>query len=250
MAGDGPCGVEGVEVGVYDVAEELSPQRTALRAPAAEHELPVVAVLLSLPPRRWPGGALTRDPHAVAAQALGYARACADLGLSTLGLWPGADPAGAPWDRLVEGVAHVRNALEPAGVRLAVEYKPGTAVASAADAIRLSADVPGTGVLLDTGHAYAAGEDPTKVVRQLGARLGHVHLGDAAKGNADDDLPETRIRTSVWAPTGSCRSSKRGRRSGRCATAGWGCRSGCRSWPGAGTRSSRRWARAGSPMVW
>ncbi|MGH8903208.1 MAG: sugar phosphate isomerase/epimerase family protein [Egibacteraceae bacterium] len=163
------CGVEGVEVGVYDDGDEFAPERAALRARlAAEYGLLVVAVLLSLPADRWPGGALTGDPRAVAVQAVGCAQACADLGLSTLGLWPGADPAGAPWARLVEGMTRVRDAIEPTGVRLAVEYKPGTAVASATDAIQLAADVPGTGVLLDTGHAYAAGEDPAVVVRRLG----------------------------------------------------------------------------------
>ena len=46
-------------------------------------------------------------------------------------------------------------------------------------------------MLLDTGHAWAAGEDPADSVRALAAAgvLWQVHLGDAAPGGADDDLP-------------------------------------------------------------
>jgi sugar phosphate isomerase/epimerase len=187
-------GVEGVEVGVYDVASEVSPERVSgWDRLGAEHGLPVVALLLSLPVDRWPDGALTGEPGKIAVQARGLAAVCADQGLPIVGLWPGADPPGAPWDRLVEGLTIVRDAVAPAGVCVAVEYKPGTAVATAADALRLAADVPGTGVLLDTGHAYAAGEDPAEAARRIGGLLWHVHLGDAAEGQADDDLPVGRI---------------------------------------------------------
>jgi sugar phosphate isomerase/epimerase len=48
-------------------------------------------------------------------------------------------------------------------------------------------------VLLDTGHAFAAGEDPAAVVRRLGELLLHVHLGDARPGGGDDDLPCGRL---------------------------------------------------------
>ncbi len=53
--------------------------------------------------------------------------------------------------------------------------------------------MPGLGVLLDTGHAHASGEDPAQAVRALGDLLLHVHLGDAAPGGGDDDLPCGRL---------------------------------------------------------
>jgi inosose dehydratase len=118
-----------------------------------------------------------------------------DLGLTTIGLWPGADPPGDPagWEAVVEGAALVVEAVAPTGVRLALEYKPATAVATASEALALCDAVPGLGILVDTGHAFAAGEDPAEVVARVGARLWHVHLGDAAPGNADDDLPVGRV---------------------------------------------------------
>ena len=195
MAG---AGVAGVEIGVYAAAVELSDARRAARERLTRrHDLPVLAVLLSLPAERWPAGALAGDPERVAEEAAACARECTRLGLPTLGLWPGADPAGASWADLVAGLTRVRDAVRSTGVRLAVEYKPGTVVADAGDAVRLADAVPGTGVLLDTGHAYAAGEDPAVVVRQLGDRLWHVHLGDADAGKADDDLPVGRLHDAT-----------------------------------------------------
>lgn len=177
-------GLEGLELGVYDAAVELSADR--LRA--LPRTLPVTDVLLSLPAAAWPGGALSGDVDRLVDQVRACAQVCRDLGLPVLGVWPGADPVGAS---VVEGT---RRVVEAAGeVRIALEYKPGTAVATAADAQALCARVDGLGVLLDTGHAYAAGEDPAAVVEQLGDLLLHCHLGDASFGGSDDDLPCGRL---------------------------------------------------------
>lgn len=188
------AGFAGVEVGVYAAAAELSPSRLARRhALATQFALPVRAILLSLPADRWPDGALTGDVRRVVDEVDACAAACARLGLGTLGIWPGADLAGAPWSRLVAALVRVRDAAARHGVRIAVEYKPGTVVSTVDDALQLAAAVPATGVLLDTGHAWAAGEDPAECVRRLGPLLWHVHLGDAAEGAADDDLPLGRV---------------------------------------------------------
>ena len=176
--------LDGIELGVYDAAVELSPARLA----ALPSSVPVTDVLLSLPAERWPGGALSGDVDRLVAQVKACAHVCTDLGLPVLGLWSGADPVGAD---VVEGT---RRVVEAAGdIRVALEYKPGTAVATAVDALWLCEQVPGLGVLLDTGHAYAAGEDPAVVVEQLGDLLLHCHLGDAELGGGDDDLPCGRV---------------------------------------------------------
>jgi len=181
--------LEGIELGVYDAAVELAPQRLAELAGLTEQTgVPVSAVLLSLPVQRWPDGALSGDVDRLVGQVTSCAAACRALGLSVLGMWPGADPVGA------DVLPALRRCVEAAGeVRLALEYKPGTVAATAADALSLCAQVPGLGVLLDTGHAYAAGEDPAEVVDRLGDLLLHCHLGDAPPGGDDDDLPCGRL---------------------------------------------------------
>jgi sugar phosphate isomerase/epimerase len=181
--------LEGVELGVYDAAVELSPERLAGIAALVEQSgVPVAGVLLSLPAERWPDGALSGDVDALVAQVAACADACRRFDLEVLGIWPGADPVGA------DVVAALRRCIEATqGVRLALEPKPGTVVEGTEDALALCAQVEGLGVLLDTGHAFAAGEDPAVAVDRLGELLLHCHLGDAEPGAADDDLPCGRV---------------------------------------------------------
>ncbi|MGI9120600.1 MAG: sugar phosphate isomerase/epimerase family protein [Acidimicrobiales bacterium] len=191
-------GFDGVELGVYRAEDELAPERLEwVQALARSTGVPVAMLLLSLPAARWPERALSSPATAteVAAQALVTARTSVELGLGTMGLWPGADPPGGPAraEAVLHGLGQVAEAVAPTGVRIALEYKPGTAVASATEALALCDAVPGLGVLVDTGHAFAAGEDPAEVVVRAGDRLAHLHLGDAAEGNADDDLPVGRL---------------------------------------------------------
>ena len=178
-------GLVGLELGVYDAAVELAPARLAALSAGP---IPVTAVLLSLPADDWPDGALAGDVERLHGQVKAGAQSCRDLGLPVLGLWPGADEVGA------DVLYGLQRCVATAGdVRIALEYKPGTAVEDAAQALALCDEVEGLGVLLDTGHAFAAGEDPAEVVGLLGDRLLHVHLGDAGPGGADDDLPCGRL---------------------------------------------------------
>jgi sugar phosphate isomerase/epimerase len=150
--------------------------------------VPISAVLLSLPAERWPSGALSGEADRLVAQVLACADVCRSLGLGVLGVWPGADSPGA------SVLPALRRCVDAAGdVRLAVEPKPGTVVAGTDDVLALCAAVEGLGVLLDTGHAFAAAEDPALAVRRLGDLLLHVHLGDAGPGGGDDDLPCGRL---------------------------------------------------------
>lgn len=190
------AGFDGVELGVYSTGEELAPERLErVLALAGETGMAVAMLLLSLPADRWPAGALSSSPSAerVADEARATAEIAVAFGLDTIGLWPGADGPDVTPAALIAGAAGVVSAVAPTGVRVALEYKPGTAVATAADALAVCDAVPGLGVLLDTGHAYAAGEDPAEVVGRLGELLWHVHLGDAVEGNPDDDLPVGRL---------------------------------------------------------
>lgn len=181
--------LDGVELGVYEAVRELAPARLDRLQQLAERTgVPVAGVLLSLPQPRWPGGALSGDVDRLLPEVQACADACRRLGLPVLGVWPGADPTGT------DVAEPLRRVVEAAGdVRVALEYKPGTAVATAEQAAALCDDVEGLGVLLDTGHAHALGEDPAAVVDLLGERLLHCHLGDAAPGGGDDDLPCGRL---------------------------------------------------------
>ena len=81
-------GLAGIELGVYDAAVQLAPDRLAALAAGP---VPVTAVLLSLPADDWPEGALGGDVERLHGQVKACAQACRELGLPVLGVWPGAD---------------------------------------------------------------------------------------------------------------------------------------------------------------
>jgi len=193
-------GFDGLELGVYDPDVELSPERVAEAAALARHhDLPVGAALFSMPSTRWPEGGLASAEHRRRAvnAAIETGHRAAGLGAAVLGVWPGADPPHAPdashdgWARTADSLAAIAAAVAADGIVVAVEAKPGQAVASTADAIRVCGEVGegNLGVLLDTAHALAGGEDLDLLPGEAGAGLVHVHLGDSVGGDADADLP-------------------------------------------------------------
>lgn len=188
-------GFDGVEVGVYRPDDELGADRRAtLEHLIDRHGLGVTAVLFSMPPERWPGGALASAEHAAdgVAAIVETARRAAGLGAGVLGVWPGADAAGGPdaWKRMAASLHTLAEVAHGLGLVVAVEAKDGQVVATTADAVRICDEVahPALGVLLDTGHALAAEEDLDTLAAVVGSHLFHVHLGDSG-GGVDDDLP-------------------------------------------------------------
>jgi sugar phosphate isomerase/epimerase len=193
-------GFDGIELGVYDVQDQLSAARIADYITLADiHHLAVGAVLYSMPPWRWPEGGLGHPQHAAEAirGALDTARVGRDaFGCTVLGLWPGADtldrstrPADV-WPVMVDSFRIIAESLAELGMGVAVEYKPNEILANAHAALRLcdAVDHPALGVLLDTGHALWAGEDLPVALHLVGDRLRHVHLGDTP-GPVEADLP-------------------------------------------------------------
>ncbi len=192
-------GFTGMELGVYRADDELSgPAMSSIEALAAETGLGVDAVLFSMPVERWPDGGLASaaSTHRAVAEINETARRAAGLGARVLGVWPGADPVPSVgdradgWARTVDAIDAVADVAGSVGLAVAVEYKPAQLVAGAEEALRLVDEIDRAvvGVLVDTAHAFAAGEDLAALPHRLGERLVHVHLGDSG-GDADADLP-------------------------------------------------------------
>ena len=192
------AGVDGLELGVYDTNVELARDRLDhWRHLGEQHSVPVRMLLYSMPPERWPTGGLTssteRDRLYEQIEAL--LDIATTLGLETVGLWPGADLPGADRDTYLTRVSELSRVAHQAGVRIAIEPKPGTLTATADDVGEASdraAKSDSIGVLLDTGHEHAAGREPAHIATELGHRLLHVHLGDS-DGDPDADLPPGRL---------------------------------------------------------
>ncbi|MFV2064372.1 MAG: sugar phosphate isomerase/epimerase family protein [Chloroflexota bacterium] len=199
-ASSAAIGFDAIELGVYEPAVQLSEERVAMyQALAAEHALPVATILYSMPPERWPDGGLgapAQAPLAIDA-AIETARVANEaFGCTVLGIWPGADtldrstrPAEV-WPVMVRSFRAIADNVAELGMEVAVEYKPNEMLANADAALRLcdAVDSPALGVLLDTGHALWVGEDLPIVVRLIGERLKHLHVGDTP-GPVEADLP-------------------------------------------------------------
>jgi sugar phosphate isomerase/epimerase len=194
-------GFEGIELGVYAARNNLDePRQRAITRWRDTYHLTVPVVLYSLPPKRWPAGCLAHpDPKVrrlVTDETGGIASAARAIDATILGVWLGGDRRtvvddyGRAWAWMVEGVRAMAAAAQSAGLRLALEYKPGEIIGNADAFLRLT-DAVGAdnlGLLLDTGHALYGREDLVAVVKMCAGRLIHVHLDDNY-GDADRDLP-------------------------------------------------------------
>jgi inosose dehydratase len=77
--------------------------------------------------------------------------------------------------------------LKETGIRLAYHYHLKMLVESAEeiDAFCESSREE-VGLLLDTGHAYAAGADHAEIIRKFGPRIVHIHLKDVRRAALED----------------------------------------------------------------
>jgi len=84
----------------------------------------------------------------------------------------------AQWDALTSGLNELGKIANSAGMKLSYHHHMGTGVMTGADVDRLmaSTDPALVHLLLDTGHAAFAGEDPLDLARAHADRIGHVHL--------------------------------------------------------------------------
>lgn len=124
----------------------------------------------------------------------------AELDCPFVDVWPGQDGFDYPfqvdyitaWQWLREGIAACAEHNDR--VKVLVEYKLKEPrrhlyVDSAARTLMLIQDIPNTGVLLDVGHAMAAGENIAEAAAFLSAhgKLDYLHLNDNYR-SWDDDM--------------------------------------------------------------
>lgn len=189
-------GLDGIELGVYSSQDELNDDRMeAIEKLTADSGIRVCGILLSLPQERWPNGALTGNLEGLLKEVDHIAATASEMKIPVIGIWPGADPEDSDPTALTLAIAAVAQAASNHGVQVAFEYKPDTALPDARRTLELLKGIENAGILIDTGHAFAIGEDPAEAIRETAkaGKLWHMHLGDAETGGADDDLPVGRV---------------------------------------------------------
>lgn len=117
---------------------------------------------------------------------------CAELGHSVHQLPVAVFPnkpvfSDEQWRALVDGLHEVGRVCRDKGMTLCYHPHTGTGVQTYEEIARLveSTDPGLVSLLYDTGHLYFSGVDPMRVVRDFGARIGHVHLKDVRQGIMD-----------------------------------------------------------------
>jgi inosose dehydratase len=147
----------------------------------------------------WHSGYLTeRSVDAEWKAAADHVRLLEDCGCHVLvygecGMMQGNSPWDEPLSRktdlksidlvaYAEKLAEFSLALNNRGIKLAYHYhlkmvvQTGEEIAAFCQATR-----PEVGLLLDTGHAYAAGADYGEILRRFGDRVVHIHLKDVRR---------------------------------------------------------------------
>ncbi len=175
-------GYDGVEVMVG--IDEVSADRTACKALADFHEVPIVAIhapTLLLTQRVWgtdPWGKLHRA-----------AEMAEHTGAGVVVVHPPFR-----WQRdyargFVEGIAELERET---GLAFAVEnmypWRTGKREFQAYLPDWNPVDEDYAHVTVDLSHSATAGDDPLAMVRELGPRLAHVHLADGAGSPRDEHL--------------------------------------------------------------
>ena len=86
----------------------------------------------------------------------------------------------AQWQQVAEGLNVLGRIAREEGMYMAYHYHMGTMVQTAAETDRLMAmtDPEAVFLLMDTGHALYAGDDPLPITKKYLSRIRHVHLKD------------------------------------------------------------------------
>lgn len=87
----------------------------------------------------------------------------------------GLDDAG--WQRLAEGVTRAAELARSRGFEPTFHHHTATFVEAPWEIERVL-ELTDVGLLLDTGHLALGGGDPTRALRDWGARINHVHVKD------------------------------------------------------------------------
>jgi inosose dehydratase len=89
---------------------------------------------------------------------------------------PGLNPP--QWANLLSHLDQAAEMADAAGVMLAVHPHLGTLILTPDEIARVLAESR-VSLCVDTGHAFAGGNDVVELIRNAGPRLAHVHLKDA-----------------------------------------------------------------------
>jgi len=208
--------VRGIElVGSWDIRPDNAAE---MKRVLAGHGLACVSIIPDLfACKDYAKGSFSNPDARIRAKALSETRRMCDialdLGCGLINLWPGQDgydyllSTDYEKERELECQAVRELALAYPTLRFALEYKPKEPrthcyLARMADTLLLAQETgcANVGLTMDTGHAFAAGENPAESVvlaRRAGDRLFHMHFNDNY-ASWDDDMIVGSVHSLVY----------------------------------------------------
>ncbi|HOV62891.1 MAG TPA: sugar phosphate isomerase/epimerase family protein [Spirochaetia bacterium] len=212
-------GVKGVElVGTWDISPDNVDEIGEILDKYGLRCISIIPDLFSQ--KRWGRGSLSAKDPVIREQAVAYTLECVEiarkLGCPTLNIWPGQDG----YDYVLQShLIRERNwlmeniksiATSAPDIKFALEYKPKeprnfSFMARAADTLLLAKEIglDNVGVCIDTGHAFAAGENVAEsivILQEYGRKLFHMHFNDNY-GSWDDDMIVGSIHFPLYVET-------------------------------------------------
>jgi sugar phosphate isomerase/epimerase len=166
------CGYDGIEVSaIKGMCEHLVLDRwregaPGIRQAAKENGLALLSMEV----------ASLDDDRAIPAF-----EAAEDLGIPVVNFGPGGKSrSGEDFERQAEVMARLADKAAARGVTLCVKAHVGACIDDTPSTKRIMKRIPakGFGIDMDPSHIYRAGELPEKALRQVIARVRHVHIRD------------------------------------------------------------------------
>jgi sugar phosphate isomerase/epimerase len=131
--------------------------------------------------------------------AIDFVRGCIDLardvGAPVVHILSGPVESGSrasdAWSWFAQAVAETADHAEAQGIVLAIEAIAGHLFHRIDDYRRLAADLPGTDIRVnfDPSHIFVQGEDPIRLVEEIGDRIAHAHMKDGSGRFPDFAFP-------------------------------------------------------------
>jgi inosose dehydratase len=113
----------------------------------------------------------------------------------------GLDKTG--WERFGEGIARVVGRCRERGYEPTFHHHTATYVEAQWEIERLL-ELSDVGLCLDTGHLLLGRGDPTRAIRDWGARINHVHLKDARMARLEQIVAEAAPVEEIWRRQAFC----------------------------------------------
>jgi sugar phosphate isomerase/epimerase len=188
--------IQRVELGIYQPSVELSEEKRAkIINAAARNQVEITAMLFSLTDDFWPHGAISNPSSGFLKESQFFLNALEEMRIRYANFWTGVDGVSADSGQVSQTI----DALDALGDTfpgiISIEYKAETIFSNGATLAKFLSVTRNLKVLVDTGHAFALGEDIVQLLGDLHDLnlLGAMHLGDAVIGDSDADLPCGRI---------------------------------------------------------